>query len=89
MAFVYDPAGQFEMRVNADTLTWQRVATAHWEAELKALVERHAFQTQSHFAARLLNDWDRELPRFWQIVPKEYVKYLSAPLTDDVSAARA
>jgi glutamate synthase (NADPH/NADH) large chain len=37
----------------------------------------------------LLNDWDRELPRFWQIVPKEYVKYLSAPLTDDVAAARA
>ncbi len=89
MAFVYDQAEQFELRVNPDTLGWQRVATAHWEAELKALVERHVRETQSHFAARLLNDWDRELPRFWQIVPKEYVKYLALPLTDDVEAVRA
>jgi glutamate synthase (NADPH/NADH) large chain len=46
-------------------------------------------ETQSHFAARLLNDWDRELPHFWQIVPKEYVKYLAAPLTNGDEAIRA
>jgi glutamate synthase (NADPH/NADH) large chain len=89
VAFVYDQAEQFELRVNPESLSWQRVTTAHWQAELKALVERHVAETQSHFAARLLNDWDRELPRFWQIVPKEYVKYLSAPLTDEVEAVRA
>jgi glutamate synthase (NADPH/NADH) large chain len=89
VAFVYDPAGQFELRVNPDTLSWQRLATAHWEAELKTLVERHVKETQSHFAARLLNDWDRELPHFWQIVPKEYVKYLAAPLTNGDEAIRA
>ena len=37
-------------------------------------------ETTSRYAARLLHDWDRELPRFWQVVPKEYVKYLPVPL---------
>ena len=89
MAFVYDPAAQFELRLNPETLLWQRVTSLHWQAELKTLVERHAEETHSHFAARLLNDWDRGLPHFWQVVPKEYVKYLSAPLDDEVEAARA
>jgi glutamate synthase (NADPH/NADH) large chain len=31
MAFVCDPDSRFEHRVNADSLMWQRVASAHWE----------------------------------------------------------
>jgi glutamate synthase (NADPH/NADH) large chain len=30
----------------------------------------------------LLHDWDRALPNFWQVVPKDFVKYLSAPLAE-------
>jgi glutamate synthase (NADPH/NADH) large chain len=82
MAFVYDPDGLFEMRVNPDTVTWQRVAHPHWEARLRDLIIEHAAETQSRYAARLLVDWKRSLERFWQIVPKEYVKYLSAPLSE-------
>ncbi len=82
MAFVYDPDGLFEMRVNPDTVTWQRVAHPHWEARLRDLIIEHAAETQSRYAARLLVDWKRSLERFWQIVPREYVKYLSAPLSE-------
>ena len=89
MAFVYDAAAQFELRLNPETLLWQRVTSLHWQAELKALVERHVHETGSHFAARLLNDWDRILPHFWQVVPKEYVKYLAVPLQDEAEAVRA
>jgi glutamate synthase (NADPH/NADH) large chain len=31
--------------------------------------------------ARLLNDWNREVERFWQVVPKEMLSRLSVPLT--------
>jgi glutamate synthase (NADPH/NADH) large chain len=81
-AFVYDPDEVFEQRVNPDTLLWQRVAHPHWAEMLRALVERHAAETSSRYAAMLLVDWARVLPQFWQVVPKEYVKYLPVPLAE-------
>jgi glutamate synthase (NADPH/NADH) large chain len=89
VAFVYDPNAQFEQRINRDSLTWQRVGTEYWEQVLKNLVERHVAETESRFAASLLNDWARELPNFWLVVPKEYVKYLASPLVEELEEARA
>jgi glutamate synthase (NADPH/NADH) large chain len=88
MAYVYDPANAFERHVNPDTVLWQRVSTPYWEAELKALVEEHQATTGSILAARLLNDWVRELPRFVQVVPKEMVARLAEPLTLEAAALK-
>ncbi len=89
MAFVYDVDGRFEKRVNPDTLTWQVVASAHWEGVLRGLVERHVAETNSRYAHMLLHDWARALPRFWQVVPKEFVQYLPVPLSDTPQALSA
>jgi glutamate synthase (NADPH) large chain len=82
MAFVYDPEGSFERKVNPDTVTWQRIDHAHWDAVLKAMVEEHVAETKSPIGARLLNDWNREVERFWQVVPKEMLSRLPVPLSD-------
>jgi glutamate synthase (NADPH/NADH) large chain len=82
MAFVYDPQDEFQVRVNPESVVWQRVESAHWEGVLKALVQEHVAETGSRYAARLLNDWDRELGRFWQVVPKEMLARLAHPLSD-------
>ena len=87
MAFVYDGGEKFPVRVNPESVQWQRVATPHWEAVLRALVERHVTETQSRYAASMLNDWDRELPKFWQVVPRDYVNYLASPLSETEPAA--
>ena len=87
-AFIYDPEDMFEKRVNPETLTWQRVEHPHWAGVLEGLVQRHAKETQSRYAVNLLHDWGRALPRFWQVVPKEYVRYLPVPLAE-VEALRA
>jgi glutamate synthase (NADPH/NADH) large chain len=89
MAFVYDREKKFELRVNPDTLHWQRVNAAHWAGVLKSLVERHVAETDSRYAATLLNDWERESPHFWQVVPKEYIKYLPVPLDETAEAISA
>ncbi len=89
MAFVYDADDQFEQRLNPETLTWQRLGSTHWEGVLHDLVVRHAAETSSRYAAMMLHDWTRAAPRFWQVVPKEYVKYLPAPLSDGAEALRA
>jgi glutamate synthase (NADPH/NADH) large chain len=87
MAFVYDPKNLFELRVNPDTLVWQRIASAHWEQVLRGLLSRHVAETNSRYAAMLQIEWDRVLPHFWQIVPKDYVKYLPVPLIEEAPDA--
>jgi glutamate synthase (NADPH/NADH) large chain len=88
MAFVYDPDDTFELRVNPDSVVWQRLGSAHWEQTVRTLVEEHANETNSRYAAMLLHDWETERDRFWQVVPKEFVRYLSQPL-DAPQALRA
>src|SRR5882724_11996899 len=89
MAFIYDEAGDFPLYVNPDSVIWQRLDSAHWEGLLKGLIEEHARETQSKFAARLLNDWPLERGKFWQIVPKEMLTRLSKPLSDAAEKKRA
>src|SRR3546814_17932550 len=38
MAFIYDPEQDFERRVNAESIVWQRPSSAHLEKVLKSLV---------------------------------------------------
>jgi glutamate synthase (NADPH/NADH) large chain len=75
--------------VNPDTLVWQRVEHPHWEHVLRGLVERHVAETSSNYANRMLHEWGRILPSFWQVVPKEFLKYLPVPLTESAEALRA
>ncbi|WP_238996957.1 glutamate synthase large subunit [Entomobacter blattae] len=74
MAFVFDADGSFEQRINPDTLYWQRVSDPQSVAKLKEQIENHARETHSHFAQLLLHEWEDVLPKFWQIIPKEYAK---------------
>jgi glutamate synthase (NADPH/NADH) large chain len=82
MAFVYDPNDEFDLRVNPDTVHWQRLSSTHWENALLALIQEHAQETSSRYAAMLLHDWEQERDRFWQVVPKEYLRYLPVPLEE-------
>ena len=80
MAFVYDPEEAFERHVNPDSVIWRRVTSPHWESVLRELVAEHAQETASKYAATMLSNWDLELPRFWQICPKEMLSRLAHPV---------
>jgi len=89
LAFIYDPENKFHHSVNPETLIIKRVASPHWEAYLRSLIEEHATETSSRYAAMLLHDWEDERANFWQVVPKEYVKYLPAAIEETETAMRA
>ena len=89
MAFVYDPGEIFSMLVNDESVVWQSIATDHWAGVLKALLQEHAAETHSDFAEELLADWERELPKFRQVVPKEMLSRLAHPLGWEEKKARA
>ena len=89
MAFLYDPDGSFVRRANGDSIVWQRLGTAHWEQVLRGLIEQHVAATDSSWARGLLEDWDRVVGRFWQVVPKEMLGRLDHPLHDRPDAIAA
>jgi glutamate synthase (NADPH/NADH) large chain len=80
MAFVYDGDDTFRLRVNDESVVWQKVETAHWRTLLESLVREHAAETQSKWAESLLADWDREGARFVQVIPKEMLTRLEYPV---------
>ena len=89
MAYVYDPGEELELRLNEDTVIAVPIRAAHWERELKALIERHRAETGSPLAEELLRTWHEALPCFRQIVPKEMLPRLAHPLTDEREALPA
>ncbi|MFQ5984910.1 MAG: glutamate synthase large subunit [Alphaproteobacteria bacterium] len=89
MAFVYDPDERLSRRINPDSVIWQRLESGYWEGVLRRLIADHVEATQSRFAAELLNTWDREAARFWQVCPKEMIARLDHPLSDEPEAKRA
>ena len=90
MAFVYDAEGLFEKKVNDDSVVFVPVAHSHWQEVLRELVARHLQETGSPRAELLLANWQEELPRFVQVVPKESLRFLAYPLTAEATpSARA
>ena len=87
MAFVYDPDGDFQHRVNDDTVIYQRIATEYWETVCYDMIAAHARETQSVWAARILNEWRQERAQFWQVVPKEMLRRLEHPVSAAVGVA--
>jgi len=88
MAFVYDPENSFEARINADTVVYQRVESAHWEKTLQSLITEHFTETASPRAETILSGWKYELPKFWQICPKEMVTRLEHPLSETAATEK-
>ncbi|MCU0890142.1 MAG: glutamate synthase large subunit [Sandarakinorhabdus sp.] len=89
MAFVLDREGRFERAVNRESVIVQRLASAHWEGVVHALIEEHARETGSKWAAGLLAEWDRTRQAIWQVCPKEMVNRLAHPLSDDTASIAA
>ena len=89
MAYVWDDAGDFEARCNMETLVVQRLASSHWEADVRGLIEEHARVTESPLATRLLREWHAVRREIWQVCPKEMVDRISHPLSDEAEAATA
>ncbi len=82
MAFVLDEDGRFPARVNPETVVLHRLASTHWEGELKHLIASHAAATGSAWASTLLDEWEARRGSVWQVVPKEMLSRLTHPLVD-------
>ncbi|WP_439143615.1 glutamate synthase large subunit [Planktotalea sp.] len=89
MAYLYDPEGHAQSLMNHETLVTCPVTTAHWERQLKMLVERHHAETGSVRAEQILQHWDLELQNFVQVCPIEMLNKIPHPLGIEETAVPA
>lgn len=82
MAYIFDKDDSFRDHVNDETIVYDRIRSAHWEAQLKSLIEDHLAATGSMHAKRLLADWETTLSQVWQVCPKEMLDRLENPLEE-------
>ncbi|MFC4214351.1 glutamate synthase large subunit [Pseudophaeobacter arcticus] len=89
MAYLYDPEGQAQTMMNMEGLVTCAVTVAHWEAQLKTLIEQHLEETGSRKAAEILQNWDLEKGNFLQVCPVEMLDKLAYPLSLEQTAVPA
>ncbi len=77
VAYVLDETGDFPTRCNKQMVGLEPLDDED-AAALKTMIENHAINTRSTRAAKILADWDRMLPRFVKVMPKDYKRVLQA-----------
>ena len=76
VAYVYDPDRTFDYFCNPDMVELSLVEENTYRKELHELILRHWRYTGSGLARRILDDWNRSIDDFIQVVPIEYKKVL-------------
>ena len=89
MAYLYDPDGKSAELINMESLVTCPVTVAHWEQQLKELIESHIEETGSRKAADILQHWDFEKQNFLQVCPKEMLDKIEHPLSQEEAAVPA
>jgi glutamate synthase (ferredoxin) len=78
VAYVLDTAGDFAVRCNKQMVGLEKIETKEEAAVPRQMVERHAKYTGSARAAKILKEWDRLVPKFIKVMPKDYKRVLEA-----------
>ena len=89
MAFIYDENQDFENYVNPSSVIWQKPETEFWKNYLKNLVQEHLLETQSLRAAKIIENFEEEVKKFYQVCPKEMLDKLENPISAKSSILKA
>ena len=76
LAYVYDPKHTFDYFCNMDMVELGLVEDGGSRKELLELIRQHYLHTGSALAGRMLDQWQRYVDDFIQVVPIEYKRVL-------------
>ncbi|HUR59853.1 MAG TPA: glutamate synthase subunit alpha, partial [Opitutaceae bacterium] len=77
IGYVLDETGDFAKRVNGQMVGIEKLEEAKEIAALRALIQRHLDYTKSERAKQVLANWDKYVPKFVKILPKDYKRMLA------------
>ncbi len=78
IAYVLDETGDFPRRCNRQMVELETLTDPDEIEALWKMIQRHQTYTQSRRAAKILADWERYVPRFVKVMPKDYKRVLLA-----------
>jgi glutamate synthase (NADPH/NADH) large chain len=76
VAYVWNPQDDFDYYCNMEMVELSLVEDAPTRKELLELVKKHYHYTGSHLAGKMLDNWEKYVDQFIQVVPIEYKKVL-------------
>ena len=89
IAYVLDPAGDFEERCNPGLVDLAPLDDPDERAEVRDLVAEHARRTDSAVAAALLERWDERAGEFTKVMPRDYHRALQARFEEETAERMA
>ena len=88
IAFVLDEDGFFEHRYNPEMVDLEPVTEEGDLAILWGLIEEHQRLTGSALAKKVLGAWERYLPKFIKVMPRDYRRVLAERATRQARKAQ-
>ena len=76
VAYVWNKAGDFDYYCNMEMVELSLIEDSATRKELHELIRKHYHYTGSHLAEKILDNWDKRVDEFIQVVPIEYKKVL-------------
>jgi len=88
LGYFYDADGSFTQRLNTEIVKVQRIPNQDAESQLKSLIFRHWEKTGSNKAKVILNNWEVESQKFWQVYPPSEAKTIFVSPSQIISNIR-
>ena len=76
VAYVWNKEGDFDYYCNMEMVELSLIEDSTTRKELHELIRKHYHFTGSHLASKMLDNWNKYVDEFIQIVPIEYKKVL-------------
>ena len=76
VAYVWNKNGDFDYYCNMEMVELSLIEDSTSRKELHELIRKHYHHTGSHLAGLMLDNWNKYVDEFIQIVPIEYKKVL-------------
>jgi glutamate synthase (ferredoxin) len=77
IGYVLDEAGDFAKRVNVQMVAVEKLEDAKEIAAVRAMIQKHLDYTKSERARQVLANWDKYVPKFVKVMPKDYKRMLA------------
>ena len=78
IAYVLDMDSRLYMKVNKDMVNIERVTDKYDVQELKSMIQEHVSYTNSEIGKKILDNFDKYLPKFKKIIPEDYERMMAA-----------
>jgi glutamate synthase (ferredoxin) len=78
VAYVLDLEGNFSLHCNTQMVLLEKLQDKEEIKDLESMIRRHAKYTRSKHAWKILALWEKMIPKFVKVLPKDYKRVLDA-----------